>query len=263
MSRALAIAAALVAACSARTAFADLPTDRDTALPCRPTIACTADLVPAGTAEIEAGALHRRLAGKAEQWSFPLLLKQSLTDWLQLQIGSNGYTITRGKDLTQYLDDLSVTVKVHLLPQTTYLPSIALSAAVNVPTFAREGYLRTYDFLTTAYVSKDVGPVHADLNFGANLWRIEERPVPQGFAALALSMNLIAPFGAMIEGYFFSDASPVQRRDGGFLFAVSHSPRPWLVFDAGGDIGFFWSTRAYSMFVGMTVIPAILWRKKE
>ena len=34
----------------------------------------------------------------------------------------------------------------------------------------------------------------------------------------------------------------------------------WLTFDVGGDVGFFPSTRAYSVFVGMSIIPAILWK---
>jgi hypothetical protein len=64
----------------------------------------------------------------------------------------------------------------------------------------------------------------------------------------------------MAEAYSFSDAAPVGPRDGGFLFAVSHSPRTWLVFDAGGDLGSFPSTRAYSVFIGASFIPAVLWR---
>jgi hypothetical protein len=42
--------------------------------------------------------------------------------------------------------------------------------------------------------------------------------------------------------------------------AIDHSPRPWLVFDCGGDVGFFPSTRAYSLFIGMTIVPVLLWR---
>jgi hypothetical protein len=64
----------------------------------------------------------------------------------------------------------------------------------------------------------------------------------------------------MAEGYVFSSAAPVSPRDGGFLFALTHAPRPWLMFDLGGDVGFFQTTRAYSAFVGVTVIPAVLWR---
>jgi hypothetical protein len=64
----------------------------------------------------------------------------------------------------------------------------------------------------------------------------------------------------MGEAYYESDASPVASRDGGFLFAFSHSPRPWLIFDMGGDVGWFPSNRSYSDFIGMSFIPAVLWR---
>lgn len=77
----------------ARPAAAASPPDDEThALPCRPTIACTADLVPPGAFEIEAGMLFRRLAGNGRQWTLPFLAKVTLAKWVQLQVGSNGYT---------------------------------------------------------------------------------------------------------------------------------------------------------------------------
>jgi hypothetical protein len=237
------------------------PDDRDRALPCRPTIACTADLVPPGTFEIEAGYLYRAAAGGATQRTFPVLLKLTLTPWLQLQVGSNGYTVAQGDVPARFLDDVVLGLKLHLADQVGARPALALSAAVSVPTPAgQEGYLRTYDALFTAYASKDVGPIHADLNVGMNLWRLEDHPLPQAFAALAFSADLVAPFGVMAEGYAFSSAAPVAARDGGFLFAFTHAPRRWLMFDLGGDVGLFRATRAYSVFVGLTVIPAVLWR---
>jgi hypothetical protein len=114
--------------------------------------------------------------------------------------------------------------------------------------------------MLTAYVTKDVGWVHADLNVGANAWRLDGAPLPQAWWALAVSIDLPDPLGAMVEGYYFTDAAPIAPRDGGFLFAISHNPRPWLMFDFGGDVGWFPSTRAYSVFVGMSVVPALLWK---
>ena len=63
----------------------------------------------------------------------------------------------------------------------------------------------------------------------------------------------------MVENYYFTDATPLAGRDGGCLFALSLSPRPWLIFDFGGDVGYFSATRAYSSFVGMTIVPVRLW----
>jgi hypothetical protein len=239
---------------------AELPDDRDRALPCRPTIACNAEIVPAGTFEVEMGALYRRIDDRGRQWTFPLLLKQSLTDSVQLQVGTNGYSAERGPVPGQYLDDVWIGPKLVLTKQTEKMPSTAIQGALSIPTFQGAKELRTYDILMTAYVTKDIGPVHADVNFGPNVWRIDGRPLFQAFATLALSMNLVDPIGAFVETYVFSDAAPIAPRDGGFLFGLSQTPRPWLVLDEGGDIGFYPTTRSFSLFVGATFIPVVFWR---
>jgi hypothetical protein len=87
----------------ARAAF---PTETDKALPCGPTIACTADIVPAGTMEVEAGVLRRSLPAGSAQWTFPFLLKQSVASWLQLQVGSNGYSLLRGRNIPAQAEPL-------------------------------------------------------------------------------------------------------------------------------------------------------------
>jgi hypothetical protein len=266
--RALVVVSALVSICGATreaNATPEPPNDNDITLPCRPTIACTADLVKPGALEIESGALYRRAGGPSHRgvWMFPALAKLTLVKAFQLQLGSNGYTTTVSPPTERYIDDLVITPKVHFLDQTTYLPSLAFSAELSVPTLRATGYLRTYDAFFTGYVTKDLGPIHADLNAGVNLWRIEDHPAPQAFTALALSADLVPPLAVMIEGYVFSEALPVSNRDGGFLFALSHSPKPWLVFDVGADIGFFPSSRAFSTFFGMTIVPVFLWRTKD
>ena len=187
------------------------------------------------------------------------MAKLTLAPWIQAQAGSNGYSVSHGVASARFFDDAQIGAKVHIADEGEYAPSISASAMVSVPTVDGDGYLRTYDALFTAYVTKEIGPIHADLNVGANAWRIEGNPRPQEWVALALSTNLPPPFGVMIESYYFTDAAPVSLRDGGFLFAISHSPKPWLMFDFGGDIGMFPSTRAYSVFVGMSAVPALLW----
>ncbi len=232
-------------------------------LPCRPTIACTADLVVPGALELEAGALYRRLGDSGRQWTLPFLAKLTTTEWLQLQFGSNGYTVSHGDIRTNFQDDLEFGAKVHLLDQRALAPSLAFSALASIPTFRAPGYARTYDALFTLYGSKDLGPWHGDLNVGENLWRVEAKPRPQTFAAFALSRELISPFGVMVEVYGFSGALPIATRDGGFLFAISHSPKPWLMFDFGGDLGFFPAARKYSAFFGVSIVPALLWVPKH
>jgi hypothetical protein len=254
------------------TRAAETPDDRDKALPCRPTIACTADVVPPGTLDVETGVIFRHLSASGgatratgdtsatRQWSFPFLLKLTVAPWLQLQAGSNGFTAARGDTPESFFDDAVVGAKFHLHDQTRLTPSLALSADASIPTFPGLGYERTVDAFFTAYVTKDVGYVHADFNAVLNVWRLDAAPLEQGLVALALTANVPPPFGVMGEAYYQSSAAPVASRDGGFLFAFTHSPRPWLIFDIGGDVGFFPSTRSYSTFIGMSFIPAVLWR---
>ncbi len=232
-------------------------------LPCRPTIACTADLVTPGALELEAGALYRRLGADGRQWTLPFLAKLTLAEWFQLQFGSNGYTVSRGDVRSNFQDDLEIGGKVHFLDQGALAPSLSASALASIPIFRATGYARTYDALFTLYASKDLGPWHGDLNIGENVWRVEGSPRPQEYAAFAVSRELVPPFGVMAEVYGFSGALPIATRDGGFLFAISHSPKPWLMFDFGGDLGFFPAVRKYSAFFGVSLVPALLWTPKR
>jgi hypothetical protein len=234
----------------------------DQAHPCRPTVSCTADIVAPGRLEVEVGMLYANVAaGSARILSYPVLLKLTLTQLLQLQVGSNGYTLVHpATPPSRYLDNGSVGPKLHLRDQEGAWPSLAVSAQASLPTFAADGYARHDDAFVTAYASKDVAFVHADWNVGALAWGLESSPAWQGFTALALSPALPAPLGGAVEGYYFSDAGPLAPRDGGVRVAVSVTVRPWLVVDAGGDAGFFPATRSTSVFFGMTMIPVVIWR---
>jgi hypothetical protein len=235
------------------------PDDDTTSLPCRPTIACTADLVKPGLFELETGMLFRRFSS-ARQWTFPLLAKLTLASFAQLQVGSNGYTAQFDGAPARYFDNADVGMKFHLLDQRTALPSLSLSGSVSFPVAADQlGYNPVADAFFIAYITKDFGPLHADLNLGASDWGIASSPRAQEWVALALSAPLPHPFGVMVENYYFTDAAPFAGRDGGCLFAISVSPRPWLVFDFGGDVGYYPSSRSYSSFVGMTIVPVRLW----
>jgi hypothetical protein len=252
-------ASLLLAPLTARAAGA--PGDDDGVAPCRPTIACTAELAHPGTVEVEAGGLYRQAGSGSTQRSLPFLIKLTLSHLVQLQVSSNGYTVAQGDAPARFFDNAVLGVKLHITDQSDAWPALALSGAVGIPTPAgQQGYVRAYDAFFTAYASKDLGPVHADLNTALNLFGLDDHPVAQGLLTLALSTNLPPPFGIMAESYVYSNAAPLAPRDGGFLVALSHTPRKWLTFDVGGDIGFYRLTRAYSLFVGMTVVPVVLWR---
>lgn len=236
----------------------DWPNATDQAHPCRPTVSCTADIVGPGRLEVEGGVQYSGNAdGSSRAFAAPFLLKQSFTRFVQLQVGSNGYTFVPGAPSAKYLDNLIVGPKLHLHDQGDLWPSLAVSAQWSLPTFQEEGYPRQNDVFVTAYASKDVSFLHFDWNVGGLFWAVDETPASQVFTALAVSPSLPSPFGVAFEGYYFSDAPPVAPHDGGVRIAGSLTPRPWLVMDIGGDMGFFPSTRAVTLFAGLTMIPMV------
>jgi len=60
--------------------------------------------------------------------------------------------------------------------------------------------------------------------------------------------------------YAFLSAVPIVARDGGLRAPLTVTARPWLIFDMGGDAGWFPSSRVQSLFVGVTVIPIVFGR---
>jgi hypothetical protein len=237
----------------------EAPDEHDHAKPCRPTITCAADIVAPGEFELEAGGAYAH-GDALSQWTFPFLLKLSVAKWLQIQVGSNGYTLVRTDPHANFLDNIFVGPKLHLVDQHGAVPSLAVSVQVSIPTFAADGYVRNTDLFFVGYASKDLGPVHVDYTAGLDIWRLDDSARAQAFTSLVLSTTLPASFGVEGEGYIFSDAGSAASHDGGLRGALTFSPRSWLVFDAGGDLGFYPSVRGYSVFAGLTVIPVVFWR---
>jgi len=249
------IAAALLTSSSALAV--ETPDARDSALPCRPTVSCTADITAPGTLEAELGVQATKSISTYSR-NVPLLFKLTVTKFLQLQLGSNGATFTEpAKNF--YVDNVLFGAKIHFQDQTKYGPSFAVTALVGVPVSNVNGL----EAFVTGHASKDIGPIHADLNAGIAESALDSTPVSQPFVAFALGAPVVPKLlGVTLETYYFADAPPAAPHDGGVRFALTLAPRPWLVFDAGGDVGFFPSVRSFSAFFGMTLVPAIFWRTK-
>jgi hypothetical protein len=248
---------------SAADVRAESPDEPIRVLPCRPTISCSADIVPPGALEVELGYSTRRVRLGGFVSTQPALVKLTALPWLQFQLGTNGYIFSSGavpREL-RYIDDVSVGLKTHFVDQTTATPSIAVSATWSIPSPYRDSaFPFAYDASFWAYVSKDQGRLHVDLNGGVNFWQFElkERSY-QPFVALAATVALPLSLGAMAESYWFDDGGRIAPRDAGFLIAASYAPSPSLLFDAGGDMSFFPSTRTYSIFAGVTFVASRLW----
>ncbi len=251
-----------VAALLSLSLLAALPSEEDHALPCRPTIACTADFVAPGVFELEAGGLLRRVPG-GEVWGTPFLLKLTLAEWGQLQVSSGGGTWSPGPARMRYFDSVTAGLKLHLQDQTAALPSVSFSVAAGIPTAPSLGYPRMGEGQLTAYVTKDFGWLHADLNLGATIFRPEGEGALQPWAALALSVALPHGLSPVAELYGFGRADGLAPEDSGVLLALALQPWPWVVLDAGVDVGLIPGTRQLSAFAGVTVIPVDLWDTSE
>jgi len=238
---------------------AGLPDETYHALPCRPTIACTADIVPEGSIEIEVGVLTKA-RDTTRTSSMPWLIKLSLLAELQLQLSTNSAYVTSDRG-TKALDDATLGLKWNFLAQRGAIPEVSISAEFSaIDSSSIQADRRwAYGGQVIGYVTKDFDWLHADLNLGLNQWWLDGKSITQGLAALALSVELPAHFGVMLEHYQFSDAAPVAPKDGGVLAALTYSPKPYVTLDLGGDVATYTETRAYSLFLGMTFIAIDLW----
>jgi len=225
------------------------------ALPCRPTIACTAEIVPAGAWEVEAGYSARNASG-AMAHGGQLLLKYSVLDHLQLQLATNNvFSATPSTGSQSFFDGGFFGPKVQFNHQGDLMPMIAVSAFLGFPTHAGDVAIQqTYDAYVWSYFSKDISFVHTDLNLGVNILDLRGSPKTQEVTAWSFSSDIAYGLGVMTEGYgFFGGGATVA--DAGWLNAISYSPVPEVMFDLGGDVGIMQSQRAYTLFVGVTFVP--------
>lgn len=222
------------------------------ALPCRPTIACTAEIVPAGAWEVEAGYAARRASGATNQGG-QVLLKYSATNYLQLQLATNN-AFAAGSGTQSFMDGGFFGPKIQFNNQGDWMPIISLSAFLQFPTYSTSTLQSTYDALVWTYLSKDIGPIHTDLNLGVNLLNLAASATPQWVTAWSTSADIAYGFGVMTELYGFY-GGPATVADAGWLNAISYSPVPEVMFDLGGDVGLAREQRSYTLFVGVTFVP--------
>lgn len=230
----------------------------DGPLPCRPTIACTAEFVPTGRLEVEAGYAARRGAFHF-QHTTPLLLKLTVADWLQLQAGTNGWTYQPAT--ARFLDDVWLLAKVALATQSERRPAVSASLAVGLPTKVGDlGYRPAVNVQGILYASKDVGWFHGDLNVGLNALDLDNTPRAQPFTAFSASTVVWRGLVPMAELYGFARAGAAAPRDAGFLAAIGIPTSRWGLLDVGGDVGIGGQDRRFTLFVGITAVsPTRLW----
>lgn len=222
---------------------------------CRPTIACMAEIVPAGFFEVEAGYGARVASGQAMH-SGQLLLKYSLFNNLQLQFATNNLFLVGAGTAARAVDGVMPGVKWQVNKQGSWAPSNALSVHLMMPTHSFvDASQQTFDLQAWWYLSKDISFVHADFNLMLSVSDLGGTPIPQGLSTLAVAFDLGKGWGFFTELYSTWGNAQAVPLDGGSLNGFCFAPIDELVFDLGADIGLYQANRSFSVFAGLTFVP--------
>ncbi len=220
--------------CALATASHAERDDDNHVLACQPTLACTADLAPPGTVEIELGYQPRDQSGGPTVHQLPFLLKLPLASWIEVQLASNGYTYISAD--ARYFDNVVTGAKFHLADQTSQRPSLAVTTTFAIPSPPQRGYTRAYDLGITGHASKDLGRLHLDLVAGLELYQVDGPRAYQPFTALAATYAATKKWSFAVEPHLFARAAPFAARDAGVMVAAEYAVHDWLVLDAAIDV---------------------------
>jgi hypothetical protein len=201
-----------------------------TANPERPTVATHAYAVAPGFIEIEQGISARGVGGFGEATSWDVNAKVGVTPHLQLALFGPAFLRTA---TGHGPGDWGVALKVRTALSDRV--AVAVVPAATAPTGRAARGLGAGRLLgqLVGVVSADApGGVHVDLNAG-----------PLGIGAGRPQWLATASFGRSFGRFgvaaelFRIGAGAAGARQAGFLGAVSVSPSPWMVLDAGGITG--------------------------
>ena len=183
------------------------------------------------------------------------LVKYSIGNTLQLQLGTDNLVTVQRGTATALLDGVYLGPKLVVVSQTEQRPAVAVSAVVALPTRGDPDALtQTVDTYVWGYLSKDLRGVHADLNLGLNVLSIDARPAIQLIAAAAVSRALSDRVGAALELYTFEGGGAYAEHDAGALTALSYTAAPWLTVQAGADVALYRDVRSLTLFAAVTVV---------
>ena len=231
----------------------DQISDQITAVPNRPTIASTAEMVPLGVFEIEYG-----LEGGDGHQNINGLLKWGAAKNLELWFLNNPVEREGG---TAGLGDSGAGFKYKLFPQLKARPTVAILYVATLPTAKPELGVGAMAYLVQVLVSKDFGKHHFDVNEGV---QFVGRPRLVGFdrryfTALSYSLPLKGKWGytGEIAGYSWQNAvTPASMT---LLNAATYNITPRLVLDGGAYFAAYGNLPRMTFFVGVTYSVADLY----
>ncbi len=219
------------------------------AVPNRPTIASTAEVVQPGVLELEygfeGGDGHQNING---------LVKFGLTKWLEVRVANNPILRDSGVFGT---GDSGAGFKLRMFSQNQgWRPTVTVLYALTIPSASHGLGAQAYGHAIQILVSKDFGKHHFDWNEGIQLSG-RPRPLPSGydrgyFSALSWSHPLRGKWAVTAElagTSKINDATPGVMT---ILFAPIYNVSPRLVLDAGAYVAVYGNLPRVTAFFGVT-----------
>jgi hypothetical protein len=230
------------------------------AVPNRPTIASTAEVVQSGVLELEygfeGGNGHQNING---------LVKFGLTKWLEVRVANN--PILRDAEVFG-TGDSGAGFKLRFFSENDkWRPTTTLLYEATIPSASHNLGTQAYGHAVQLLVSKDFGKHHFDWNEGIQLME-RQFPFPQGydrgyFSALAWSHPLRGKWAITAELAGTSKISDAVPGEMTILFAPTYNVSPRLVLDAGAYFAAYGNLPRVTAFFGVTYSIADLYRHKK
>lgn len=244
---------------SPQTAQSAPPANPVVAVPNRPTIASTAEVVQRGVLEIEygfeGGDGHQNING---------LVKFGISKTLELRFANNPFQRDAAVAGT---GDSGAGFKWKFLPQRGWRPTLSLLYGATIPTANHGLGAQASGHSVQLLVSKDLGKHHFDFNEGV---QFAGRPGPGGggfdrnyFTALSWSHPVRGSLGFTAEIAGFSWTNAANPATLTLLFAPTYNVTPGFVLDAGAYVAAYGNLPRITFFCGATYSIADLYRKSR
>ncbi len=227
----------------------------------RPSISSSANTVPPGSLQIEAGAGYSRtsLGGKPADREFTLdvTLRAGLTDRMEIRLEGQPLVVTRGEQDDTGNGDVSLQAKYRFFDGSRGhgWPTLAVLPFVTFPIAHAPHGTNSPDFGLAGLASFTL-PWKLSLDVNASVGGIAQRPsgyLAQGAASAALSRDIGERWSTYLEVFFASPAERGADSSLGFDAGVQFFVTPYLALDAAGQTALAGPGPDYAFRAGLSV----------
>ncbi len=212
------------------------------ASPSRPTWTGGASTSDRGEVESDFGFQWQSIGMGGHQWSLPSSIRYGLTSRLELRWGMPAHMAQSGGGATSLkgISDQGLSAEYRFHEQGPWMPALALSYAVKIPTAnPRKGFGTGYiDHQLIFIASRDLGKVHFDFNTVGTIAGGPDGHDGATQFGLALSVPVTSRFTCVLDSYGGAQPGTTDKY-GAALSGGTWALRPWLVVDGA-------YTRAYT-----------------